>query len=117
MIAFNAACDDIVPGFSAAFHYRHDVVKCEVLGSAFLAAILADVVVPRIDICTAKLDVLKAFPDLHIFQQAEDAGQLDGKADAPHLAIIFGQYFNLALAQQTERALPADNVDRLVGGV
>ncbi len=117
MIALEAAGDDVIPGFSSAFHNGHDVVEREVLRGALLPAILAGIVVARVDICSTKFDVLEALPDLYILQETENTGHSDGKTDAPDLAIILSQNLNLALAQQIKRTLPGNYVDWFIGCV
>jgi hypothetical protein len=90
MIAFETACDDVIPGFPASSGYRLDVVEREILRGIFFPAVLTGVVIPSINICPAKLDVLEPLSGLYIFQESEDTGQFDGKADAPDLTVIFG---------------------------
>ncbi len=97
MIAFETAGNDVFPGFSTAIYNGFDMVKCEILRGMLFPAILAGVVIACINIGPAEFDTLGALSDLYILQEAENAGQLDGKADASDLAIVFGQNFNLAL--------------------
>jgi hypothetical protein len=117
VVAFKAAADDVIPGFSASLHDRNDMVKREVFGRTLLAAILTGIVIASVNIRSAKLDVLKMFPDLYVLQQAKNAGHLDGETDAANLSIVFGQNLNLALTQQIERTPPGHNVDRFISRV
>jgi hypothetical protein len=98
MIAFKTAGDDVIPGFAASFHHGHNMVKREIFRGALFPAILAGVVVPRINICPAEFDVMMISPDLDILQEPENAGHFYGKTDAPDFAVILGQDLDFALA-------------------
>jgi hypothetical protein len=100
MIALETAGDNIIPCFAAALDDGFDMVKGQVFRVKFFTAILAGVMIPRIDIGSAELDVLQIFADLYILQQSEDTGHPDGKADAVDLAIIFSQNLNFTLVEQ-----------------
>jgi hypothetical protein len=115
MIAFKTASDDVSPCFRSPFDDGDDMIEGQIFRGAFLAAILAGVMIPRINICAAEFDVLQVFPYFYISEQPQDAGHLDGEADASNFAIVFSQNFNLALKEQTKRAFPGDDVDRLIG--
>jgi hypothetical protein len=93
------------------------MVKCKVFSGTLFAAVLAGMVVPSIDVCPAEFGALKVLPDPYIFEKPEDAGQLDGKADASDFVIVFGQNLDLALAKQTKRPFPCDDVYRLIARV
>jgi hypothetical protein len=97
MVALETAGDDILPGFSAAFDDGIDVIKGQILRVVFLAAVLAGIVIARVDIGSAEFDMLEMLSDLYILQEPEDTGHSYGKADAPDLAIILGQNFNFPL--------------------
>jgi hypothetical protein len=117
MVAFKAAGDDVIPGFAAPFHHRHDMVEREIFGGAFFTAVLAGVVIPRINVCSAEFNVLVLSSDLYIFKEPKHTGHFDGEADAADFAIILCQDLDFALAQQIQGALPGDDVDRFISGI
>ena len=117
VVAFEAAGDDVVPGLASPLDDRNDVVEREVLGRAAAAAVLARVVVARVNVGPAKLHMLEALPDPDVLQEAQHARQLDREADAPDLPVVLGYYFDLALVKQRQCALPGDDVDRFVARV
>src|SRR5207245_2620374 len=74
VIAPETSCNDIVPAFLSTESHRHHVVESEVFGRKFLPAVLARVVISRIDIRARKLDaVVILHPD--VFQQTNDGGE------------------------------------------
>ena len=117
MIAFEATGHNIVPGFSAPFDDRDHVIERQVLRRAFSAAVLADVIIPGVDVRAAELDVLEALANLHVFQEPEHTGELDREADASDLPVVLGQNFHLALVQQSQGTLPGNDIDGFVAGV
>jgi hypothetical protein len=117
VIALETTGDDVIPGFAASSHNGHDMVKGEIFRGAFFPAVLAGIVIPRVNICPAEFDVLMAFSNLYILQETENAGHFYGKADAPDLAVVFSQNLNLALTQQIQGSLPRDDVDRFIGRI
>jgi len=86
------------------------MVECKAFSGTLFPTILAGMVIPGIDIGSAEFRSLKALPDFYIFEEAENAGQLYGKADAPNFPVIFGQNLDLALAKQGKRTFPGDDV-------
>lgn len=70
VIAGNTAGDNIFPSFSASHDYRDDMVECEIFSAALLPAILACVVIPRVNIGSGELHALELFPDFHIFKKS-----------------------------------------------
>jgi hypothetical protein len=90
MVAIEAAGNDIIPGFSAAFYYWNDMVKREIFCRAFFAAVLACVSVSGVNIRPAEFYVVETLSYLYILEKSEDTGHLDGKTDASNLAVIFG---------------------------
>lgn len=103
MVALKAASHNVVPSLSAPFDNWKDVIKRQILGRTFFAAILAGVVISGVDIRPAEFYVLELLSDLYIFQQTEDTGHLDCEADAANFAVIFGQDFDFALIKQAKR--------------
>jgi hypothetical protein len=97
VIALDAAGDDIFPGLCPALDHGNDMVKGEVLSRAFFPTVLASVVVSGIDVCPTELYMLEALSGLYIFKQSEDAGHLNGEADAPDLSVVLGQHLDFAL--------------------
>jgi len=117
MVALEATCDDVAPGFAPSLYNRDDVVEGQILRGTPGAAVLADVQVAGIDIGPAELDVLKSFPHPDIFQESEHARHPDTEADASDLAVILRQDLHFALEEQGDGTLPRHNVDRLIAGV
>jgi hypothetical protein len=117
MIAFKAAGHNVVPGLCASFDDRDNVIKRQIFRGALLAAILACVMVSRVNVRPAEFYVLKVLSGLYVFQQTKNAGHFDCEADAADLAVIFSQNFNLALIKQAQRPFPGYNVDRFIGCV
>ena len=113
VVAVEATCDNVIPSFSSSVDNWNDVIKSQIFGRAFLAAILACVIVTTVNIGSAKLDMLETFSDLYILQQPEDAGQLYREADASNLTVIFGQNLHFALIKQREGSFPGDDIDWL----
>ena len=117
VIAFKTAGDDIVPRFGSSFDDGDDVIEGQIFDGAFLAAILAGMMVSRIDVCTAELDVLQMPSYFDISEKPEDAGHPDGEAHASNFMIVFSQNFNFALKEQTERSFPRNDVYRFISCV
>jgi hypothetical protein len=117
MVAFKAAGDDVIPGFAAPFHHGYDMIERQIFRGAFCPAVLAGIVIPCINVCSAEFDVLVLSPDLYILKEPKHAGHFYGETDTPDLAIIFRQDLDFALAQQIQGALPGDDVDRFIGGI
>lgn len=117
VITFKAAGDNVFPGFATSLHNRNDMVERKALRRAFLAAILAGMTIPRIDVCSAEFRALKALPDFDIFEKPENTRQLYREADASDFSIVFGQYFDFTLAKQADGALPRYDVYGFIAGI
>lgn len=98
MVAFKTTGNDVFPSLAAALNDRMDVVECEILCSVAFPAVLACIMIPRVDIGPAKFHVSEMPADLYILQESEDTGHFYGKADASDFAVIFGQNLNFTLA-------------------
>jgi hypothetical protein len=114
VITFDAACNNIVPCLGPAFNDGNHVVERQVLGGALFPAVLAGVVIARIDVCPAEFNVLKLFSNFYIFQKTEHARHFDCEADAADFPVIFGQNFDFSLIEQAQSPFPGYNVDRLI---
>src|ERR1051326_3060577 len=86
VVAAEARSDNIVPAFLSAKSHRDYMIKREIFGWEFLAAVLTRVVVSCVDICARKLYTVVI---LHadVFQKANDRGELDGESDRVHLLV------------------------------
>ena len=93
------------------------MVKCQILRGTFLATVLAGMVVPSINISPAELYMLETLSDLYVLQQPQNARHLNSETDATNFTIVFRQHFNLALAEQVQRPLPGNNIDRFISSV
>jgi len=95
MIAAEARSDNIVPALLAAHRDWNDVIEREILGGKFLAAVLARVIVARIDVGARKLNAVQVFY-ADVFEKANDRRQLDCKSDGMNLLIVFFNDFDFA---------------------
>ena len=117
VIAFEAAGDDILPGFASSLDDGNNVVERQAFRGTFLPAILAGMMIPGVDVGSAEFCALKTLPDFDIFEKPENTGQLYRKADASDFPIVFGQYFDLALAKQADGAFPGYDVYGFIAGI
>ena len=67
VITGDAAGNDVSPGFSTSLDNWDDMVECKILRGASLAAVLASMMIPGIDICSAEFHVSGSFSKLYVF--------------------------------------------------
>src|SRR5262252_6726190 len=82
-IARHAAGDDVLPVLAAALGDRHDMVEGQLTRWKAVAAILASVVVARVDVRARERHVVEAALDLDVAQQSDDRRQLETDGNAP----------------------------------
>ena len=114
VVARETTGDNIAPAFVASLHDRNHMIEGEILRGTFLSTILTSVVVTRVNIGPAELNVLESLPGFDVFQQPQDAGKLNREADAANFAVVLRQNLDLPLEQQGQGALPGDDVERFV---
>src|SRR4051812_48274614 len=71
-IARDTAGDDVLPVFSAALGDRHHMIECQFRGGETVTAVLARVVVARVDVRAGEGHVVETPFDLDVPQQADD---------------------------------------------
>ena len=92
------------------------MIERQVFGGETLAAVLAGVFIPRINVCPRKLNAVPIL-DSNVLDQPADGGELNGKSYAMDLAIVFIDHLYFSSEQQRERFSPRDNSEWLVRGV
>jgi hypothetical protein len=89
------------------------MIKRQVLGRKFFAAVLTGVIVPSVNIRPGELYfVLILHAD--IFQKPDDRRQFDGKRDGMNFAVVFLNDLDLARKEQSEGFLPGDDPEWFV---
>src|SRR4029453_8330329 len=76
-VAGNAAGNDVFPILSAALGDRHDMIEGQLRCRKYLPAVLAGVVVPRVDVGPGERHVINLPLDFDISQQANDRGDVE----------------------------------------
>ena len=93
---------------------RHDVVERQLARRKCVAADLARVVVPRVDIRPGKGNVVKSAPDLDVTKQADDGRQPDAERDRLGSSRRRPRSLHFPLAKQGNGLLPVDDLEWLV---
>src|SRR5687767_139487 len=93
------------------------MVEGEVGRGKRLPAVLARVMVARVDIRPRKRDVIEAAADFDEAEEADDGGQLEADGHRPNLAVVDRDHLYLPLAPERNRLLPVDDLQRFVRGV
>src|SRR3989442_11303468 len=78
-VARDTARDDVFPVFSAALGDRHHMVEGQLRGRVPLAAVLARVVIPRVNVRARERHVVESPLDPYVPQQADDRRQLEAE--------------------------------------
>jgi hypothetical protein len=117
MVALEAACNDIIPCLTPSLDDRNNVIEGQVLGGTPVAAVLASMAIPGVDVGSAEFHLMEAFSGADKSEEAKDAGHPDGKADAAYLPVILRKHFDLALEQQGKGAFPVNDINGLITGV
>src|SRR5581483_5580786 len=112
-----AAGDDVLPVFAAALRDRHDVIEGQVAGRKQVAAVLARVLVARVDVGARERHVVEAALDLDIAEQPDDRRQLEREGHGADFAVVLAYNLDLPLTEQRDRLLPVDDLQRLVRSV
>jgi hypothetical protein len=82
-----------------------------------LRAVLAAVIIARVDVRARERHVVDLPLDLDVAQQPDDRRQLERELDGVDLAVVRGDNLDLPLAPKRHRLLPVDDLQRLVRGV
>src|SRR4029079_9123555 len=109
-----ATGDDVFPVLTAALGDRHDMIERQITRGKTVAAILAAVVVARVDVGARERDVIEPPLDLDVPEQADDRRQLETERNRPDFAIVDGYYLALALAPERNPLLSVDYRERLI---
>src|SRR6185436_11688203 len=115
--AGDAAGHDVVPALVPSAGHRYHVVEGELRRLEAMAAILAAVLVPRVDVGPGKGNIGEGAFHPDVTEQAEHRRQLHPDRDAANLPIIDGDHLDLALEEERDGLLPRDDPQWLVAGV
>src|SRR4051812_32696449 len=99
-VARHAAGDDVLPVLPPALRNRDNVVEGEVAGGSRVAAILAAVMVARVDVGARERHVVETPFDADIAEQADDGRQLEADRYRPHFTVVHRDDLDLALTPQ-----------------
>src|ERR1041384_831416 len=113
-VARHAAGDDVLPVLAAALGDRNDVVERQLGGRVRLSAVLAGVVVTRVDVRARERNVVEAAFDFDEAKQTDNGRQLEAEGHCPYLAVVNRDHLYFPLAPERDRLLPVDNLERLV---
>src|SRR4051812_13093221 len=116
-VARDAAGDDVVPVLAAALRHRNHVVERQLGCREAVVAVLARVVVARVDVRARERDVVETALDFDETEEADDRGQLEAEGHRPYLAVMNRDHLHLPLAPERHRLLPVDDLQRLVRSV
>ena len=116
-VARDAARDDVFPVLPAALGDRHDVIEGQLTRRIRLAAVLASMIVARIDVGAGERHVVESSLDPYVAKQPDDRRQLEADRNGPNLPVVHGDNLNLALAPKGDSLLPVDNLEGLIGRV
>ena len=105
---------DVLPVLPAALGDRHDMVERQIRRGKDPAAVLARVIVARVDVRPRERHVVDVALDLDVAQQPDDRGQLEAERDRPDLTVVDGDHLHLPLAPKRHRLLPVDDLERFV---
>src|SRR5687768_12036311 len=113
-IAGHAAGDDVFPVLAASVGDRHHVIERQLGRGHYFAAVLAGVIVARVDVLARERNVIEPAFDLDEAEEADDGGQLEADGHCPYLAVMDRDHLYLPLAPERNRLLPVDDFQRLV---
>jgi hypothetical protein len=96
---------------------RHDMVEGEIGGGELMAAVLAAVLVARVDVRATERHVVDPPLDPDVPEEADDRRQPKRDRDRSHLPVVGRDDLDFPLAEQRDGLLPVDDLERLVGRV
>src|SRR6202035_4149808 len=111
----HAAGNDVLPVLPAALSDRNDMIEGQLVCGKSIAAVLAAMIVSRVDVRSRERHVVEAPFDPDVAQQTDDRGQLEAERNGTDLSVVHRDDLNLALAPERDRFLPVDNLEGLVG--
>src|SRR6266850_4770074 len=109
-IARDAARHDVLPVLAAALSDRQHMIERQLARWEAVAAILALVVVARVNVRARERHVVEASLDLDVAEQPDNRGQLEADGDSPDLPIVHRDDLDLPLAEERDRLLPMDDL-------
>src|SRR5205085_2666715 len=116
-VARYAAGDDVFPVLASPMSDRHHMIEGELARRILVAAVLARVVVARIDVRPRKRYVVEPAFDFDVAKKADDRRQFDAEGNRTYLTVVDRNHLHLPLAKQGNSLLPVNNLQWLVGGV
>src|SRR3954469_840545 len=87
-VAGDAAGDDVLPVLPAALGDRHDVIEGQLARWKGFAAILAAVVVARVDVRARERHVIEPALDLDVAEQPDDRRELETHRNGANLPVV-----------------------------
>src|SRR5258708_20780728 len=112
-IARHAAADDVLPVLPAALGDRHDMIERQFARGESIAAILAAMIVARVDVRARKRHVVEPPLDFDVPEQADDRRQLEADRHTTNVAVVDRNDLDLPLAPEPDPLLPVDDLHRL----
>src|SRR5690606_11262435 len=103
--------DDVLPGLAPALGNGNDVVEGEVRRRIARAAILAGVLVTRIDVRARKWHIVERPPYPDATQEANHGRQPEADRHGPHFPVVYGHNLDFPLAPERDRFLPVDDLE------
>src|SRR5258708_6485295 len=116
-VAGDATRHDVVPAFVSPAGHGDHVIECELAGREAVSAILAAVVVARVDVGAGEGNVRKGTFHPDVTEQTKHRRELHPDRDAADLPVVDGDDLHLALEEKGDGLLPGHDPQGLVGGV
>src|SRR5688572_24787632 len=113
-VTADATGDDVLPVLASAVSHRDHVVERQLRSREFLVAVLARMMVARVDVRPRERHVIELTLDSNEPKEADDRGQLDAERHRPYLAVVDRDHLDLPLAPERNRLLPVNDLERLV---
>src|SRR5262249_41844542 len=113
-VATHTAGDNVLPILATAVRHRYHVIEREVRNLKGFVAVLAGVLVARVDIGAGERNVIEAAFYADEAEQTDDRGQFEADRSRPYLAVVDRDHLYLPLAPERDRFLPVNNLEGLV---
>src|SRR5207253_4366226 len=86
----------------------------KIRGLKDFVAVLAGMIVARVDVGARERNVIESAFDLDEAQEADDGGQPEAERHRPNLAVVDRDHLYLPLAPERNRLLPVNDLERLI---